>query len=110
RTATYLKTPLHRGELPAISVVMSAYNAEQYLRESIDSILAQTFGDWEFIIVDDGSTDDTLSILREYESRDKRFRIMTRPNTGLTRALNEAVTAVRSEFIARMDADDISLP
>jgi glycosyltransferase involved in cell wall biosynthesis len=110
RTATYLKTPLHRGELPAISAVMSAYNAGKYLRESIDSILAQTFGDWEFIVIDDGSTDDTLSILRQYESRDKRFRIISRPNTGLTRALNEGVAAAGGEFIARMDADDISLP
>ena len=110
RTATYLKTPLHRGEFPAISVVMSAYNAADYLRESIDSIVSQTFGDWEFIIIDDGSTDDTLSILREYESRDKRFRIISRPNTGLTKALNEGVAAARGEFIARMDADDIAMP
>jgi glycosyltransferase involved in cell wall biosynthesis len=110
RSATYLKTPLCRGEHPAISVVMSAYNAADYLRESIDSILAQTFGDWEFIIIDDGSTDETLAILRQYESREKRFRIISRPNTGLTKALNEAVAAARGEFIARMDADDISLP
>ena len=110
RSATYMKTPLHRGDLPAVSVVMSAYNASRYLRESIDSILAQTFGDWEFIIIDDGSTDETLSILREYESRDKRFRIISRPNTGLTRALNEGIAAARGEFIARMDADDVSLP
>ena len=89
---------------------MSAYNAAAYLRESIDSILAQTFGDWEFIIIDDGSTDDTLSILRAYESRDKRFRIISRANTGLTKALNEALGHVRGEFIARMDGDDISLP
>ena len=79
---------------------MSAYNAAAYLRESIDSILAQTFGDWEFIIIDDGSTDDTLSILRAYESRDKRFRIISRANTGLTKALNEALGHVRGEFIA----------
>ncbi len=109
RTATYLKTPLHRGEFPAISVVMSAYNAGKYLRESIDSIVSQTYGDWEFIIIDDGSTDDTLSILRAYESRDKRFRIISRPNTGLTKALNEGVAAARGEFIARMDADDIAM-
>jgi glycosyltransferase involved in cell wall biosynthesis len=89
---------------------MSAYNAQTYLRESLDSILAQSLGDWEFIIIDDGSTDSTLSILREYESRDPRFRIITRHNTGLTVALNEGVAAARGQFIARMDADDISLP
>jgi glycosyltransferase involved in cell wall biosynthesis len=106
----YLRTPVVRGELPAISVVMSAYNAETYLNEAIDSIVTQTLGDWEFIIIDDGSTDGTLGILREYEKRDKRFRIISRANTGLTKALNEGVAAARGEFIARMDADDVSMP
>ena len=95
---------------PALSVVMSAYNAERYLREAIDSIVAQTFGDFEFIIVDDGSKDSTLSILRDYESRDERFKIISRPNKGLTVSLNEALAAVRAPIVARMDADDIALP
>ncbi len=106
----YLRTPVVRGERPAISVVMSAYNAQTYLNEAIDSIVNQTFGDWEFIIIDDGSKDGTLAILREYEKRDRRFRIISRPNTGLTKALNEGVAAARGEFIARMDADDVSMP
>jgi len=95
---------------PAVSVVMSAYNAERYLRHAIDSIVAQTFGDFELVIVDDGSKDTTLSILREYEQRDSRFRIISRPNKGLTVSLNEALVACRAPIVARMDADDISVP
>lgn len=115
RTSTYLKTPVEhdrQGQFidPVVSVVMSAYNTARYLRESLDSIVNQTFTNFEFIIIDDGSTDDTLSILREYEARDPRFRIISRPNTGLTKALNEALSHARGEFIARMDGDDVALP
>jgi len=115
RTSTYLKTPFEndrQGQFtdPVISVVMSAYNTARYLRESLDSISNQTFRDFDFIIIDDGSTDDTLKILREYESRDPRFKVISRPNTGLTKALNEALSHARGEFIARMDADDVALP
>ncbi len=95
---------------PSISVVMSAYNAQRYLRESVDSILSQTFADFEFIIIDDGSKDQTLSILREYEKQDKRIRIISRPNKGLTLSLNEGLAAAKAPLIARMDADDVSLP
>lgn len=95
---------------PAVSVVMSVYNAERYLREAIDSILAQTFTDFEFVIVDDGSKDASLSILRDYEKRDTRFKIISRANKGLTVSLNEALGVVRGELIARMDADDVALP
>jgi len=116
RTSTYLKTPLEsatrQGQYinPAVSVVMSACNTGRYLKESIDSILAQTFSDFEFIIIDDGSTDDTLKILRDYESRENRLKIISRPNTGLTKALNEALSHARGRFIARMDGDDIAMP
>lgn len=110
RSSTYLKTPLVSGTRPTISVIMSAYNTARYLPESLESILNQTFRDFEFIIIDDGSTDDTLKILREYESRDSRLRIVSRPNTGLTKALNEALALARGSFIARMDGDDIAMP
>ncbi|MGN6627486.1 MAG: glycosyltransferase [Tepidisphaeraceae bacterium] len=95
---------------PALSVVMSAYNAQRYLRQAIDSILAQTFSDFEFIIIDDGSTDGTLAILRDYEQRDSRLRVISRPNKGLTVSLNEGLAAARAPLIARMDADDIARP
>jgi glycosyltransferase involved in cell wall biosynthesis len=95
---------------PAVSVVVSVYNAERYLREALDSVLAQSFPDFECVIVDDGSRDGSLAILRDYESRDRRVRVISRPNKGLTVSLNEAIATVRGEFIARMDADDVCLP
>lgn len=95
---------------PRVTVLMSVYNAEKYLAAAVESILNQTFRDFEIIIVDDGSTDSSLSILREYERRDSRIRLVSRPNTGLVGALNEALGMADSDLIARMDADDISLP
>ena len=96
--------------LVPISVVLPVYNGERFLAEAVDSILGQTFGDFELIAVDDGSTDRSLMILRAYEARDSRVRIITRPNTGQAGALNDGVAAARSEFVARMDADDIAMP
>jgi len=89
---------------------MTVFNGEQYLRKSVESVLAQTFADFEFIIIDDGSTDGSPAILREYATRDSRVRVIIRPNTGMTRALNEGIALARGTFIARMDADDASLP
>jgi hypothetical protein len=88
---------------------MSVYNGERHLREAIDSILVQTFTDFEFIIVDDGSTDRTAAILDDY--MDPRIRRITNTtNIGLTKSLNIGLAACRGEFVARMDADDVSLP
>jgi glycosyltransferase involved in cell wall biosynthesis len=95
---------------PAISVLMPVYNAERYVAEAVESILAQTFRDFEFLIIDDGSTDRSLSILRRYAERDPRISLVSRPNTGYLIALNEMLAMARGEFIARMDADDIALP
>jgi glycosyltransferase involved in cell wall biosynthesis len=89
---------------------MAVYNAERYLDEAVQSILNQSFGDFEFIIINDGSTDGSLKILQGYESRDARLRLISRPNTGFCIALNESVSLARGEFIARMDSDDCSLP
>jgi len=89
---------------------MSVYNCERYVAEAVESILGQTFTDFEFIIIDDGSTDRSLSILRRFAQRDGRIRLVSRGNRGLTRSLNEGLGLARGEFIARMDADDISLP
>jgi glycosyltransferase involved in cell wall biosynthesis len=89
---------------------MPAYNAESYVAEAVESILAQTFRDFEFLIIDDGSTDGSLAILRRYEKQDARIRLISRPNTGYVVALNEMLALAKGELIARMDADDISLP
>jgi glycosyltransferase involved in cell wall biosynthesis len=95
---------------PTISVVMPVYNAATYLRAAVESILAQTFRDFELIALDDGSTDASLEILRQMAQQDTRIRVISRPNTGIVGALNDGVAAARGEFIARMDADDIALP
>jgi len=91
-----------------ISVLMPVYNAERYLVEAVESILTQTFDDFEFIIIDDGSTDGSRPILERFARRDDRIRLVSRPNTGMTRALNEGLDLACGEFIARMDADDVS--
>lgn len=95
---------------PLLSVVMSVYNAEKYLSESIESILNQTFSNFEFIIVDDGSTDSSLLIIQNFMKRDDRIVLISRDNKGLPYSLNEAISVARGKYIARMDADDISLP
>lgn len=91
-----------------VSVIMSVYNCEEFLGEAVSSILGQTFRDFEFIIVDDGSTDRSLEVLRSFD--DDRIRIIeNESNIGLTRSLNIGLSGARGEYIARMDADDISL-
>jgi glycosyltransferase involved in cell wall biosynthesis len=88
---------------------MSVYNGEQHLRESIESILNQTFTNFEFIIVNDDSTDNSPEIIKSYD--DARTRIINNEkNIGLTKSLNKAIKQTRGEYIARQDADDISLP
>ena len=95
--------------MPRVTVLMPVYNGERYLREAIDSILAQTFTDFEFIIVDDGSTDETPTILNGYT--DPRIvRLRNQTNVGLVESLNRGLAAARGEYIARQDADDVSLP
>ena len=94
--------------MPKISVVMPTYNAGQYLREAIDSILGQTFEDFEFLIVDDNSTDNTLEIIGSY--KDSRIKLINGPRRGLSAALNYGIDLSGGEYIARMDADDIALP
>lgn len=97
--------------MPEITVLMSVYNGERYLREAVDSILQQTLSDFIFLIIDDASTDSTAEILREYALRDSRIRIITNgKNLGLTVSLNKGLSQINTTYIARMDADDISLP
>ena len=94
---------------PAVSVVMSVYNATAYLEEALASIFRQSFRDWEFIVVDDGSTDDSWKQLSAVP--DNRVRISKNPvNLGLAASLNRGISLAKGDFIARMDADDISDP
>lgn len=93
---------------PAISVVMSVFNGELYLHEAIQSILIQSFSDFEFIIVDDGSTDSSLSIIKSFH--DERIVLLSQQNTGLAKALNNGIKLAKTSLIARMDADDVALP
>jgi len=95
---------------PAISVLLPVYNGGRYLGGAIESLLAQTFGDFEVIAVDDGSTDRSLDVLTAYANRDPRIRVISRTNTGIVGALNEALRVARAPLVARMDADDIALP
>lgn len=89
---------------------MSVFNGQRHLRDAIDSILQQTFKDFEFIIVNDGSNDATIDILHDFGTRDPRMRIIEQPNAGLTVALEVGCSAATGEFIARQDADDWSDP
>ena len=94
---------------PLVSVVMSVYNCEEYIRESIDSILAQTFQDFEFVIINDCSTDKTTEILLGYEDP-RVILINNEKNLGVTKSLNIGIRRARAKYIARQDADDISTP
>lgn len=94
----------------SISVVMSVYNGEAFLAQAVDSVLAQTFPDFELIIIDDGSTDRTPEILSEYAKRDPRIRTFSQQNKGRPESLNRGVELSTAPLIARMDADDISFP
>jgi len=97
-----------KNQLFKLTVLMSVYNAERYLAEAIDSILNQTFKDFEFIIIDDGSTDKSREIIDSY--RDPRIKFISRANKGLTYSLNQGLKMSQGEYVARQDADDISLP
>lgn len=99
------------SQTPAISVVLPFYNAERYLREAVDSILTQTFTDFELILVNDGSTDGSGDICREYSKSDPRIVLIDCPtNGGVVTAANAGIAKSRAPLIARVDADDLSMP
>lgn len=95
-----------------ISVIMSVYNCEDTLRESIDSILAQTYDNWEFVICNDASTDGTQVVLEEYKAKypEKFVLISNETNMRLAYSLNHCLQYATGEYVARMDGDDISIP
>ena len=102
--------PRYNSSSPRVSVILPAYNAARYLRPAVESILYQSFADFELIAVDDGSTDDTKLILKRFAARDARVKLISRPNTGYVRAMQDAIHASQGEYLARMDADDLAHP
>lgn len=95
---------------PLVSVIMPVYNGERYLPQAIESILGQTLRDFEFIILNDGSTDGTASLIERYARVDSRIRVYHQENRGLVVAINRLLALSQGAYVARMDADDISLP
>jgi len=93
--------------MPKLSVVIPIYNVERYLRECLDSVLAQTLGDIEIICVDDGSTDSCPEILREYAVKDSRVKVVSKPNSGYGHTMNTGFDAASGEYIGIVESDDI---
>ncbi len=98
------------SDSPKVTVLMSVYNGEEYLKEAVESILKQTFRDFEFIIIDDGSTDTSGAIVAHYQQMDDRIHVYSQENKGLIASLNRGCQLAKGKYIARMDADDVSLP
>lgn len=97
--------------MPAVSIVMPAYNAEAYIAQALDSVLAQSYPHWECIVVNDGSTDGTLGILERYAAQDSRIRFYTIPNSGSAKVPRDtAIEYAQSEWIVTLDADDYLAP
>ena len=95
---------------PIISVIMPVYNAECYVSEAIESILNQTYTHFEFIIVDDGSTDDSASIIKHWAAKDNRIKPLFLPHSGRGKIRNTAISNAKGEYTAFLDSDDIALP
>ena len=107
---TYEKKMKDEIELkePGISVVMPMYNAERYLEKSIESVLNQTYENFEFIIIDDGSEDDSFQIAQKYADKDRRIKLYEQPHCGVAITLNKGIAIANADIIARQDADDMS--
>lgn len=95
---------------PALAVVMAVKNGAECVAKAVESVLSQSLQDFEFVVIDDGSTDDTAAILDRYAATDRRMRVIHQPNQGLGPSLNTAIRSTTAPFIARQDADDESLP
>ncbi len=97
-------------DAPQVTVLMPVYNGERFLGAAVESILGQTFGDFELLVMDDGSSDASLAVVRGYAARDSRIRVVSRENRGLVATLNEGIDLARGAYLARMDCDDLSFP
>ncbi|MDR2715485.1 MAG: glycosyltransferase, partial [Coriobacteriaceae bacterium] len=99
-----------KASRPAVSVVVPVYNVEGYLRECLDSLCAQTLGDLEVVCVDDGSTDGSLALIREYAARDPRIAVFTKPNSGYGASMNQGIARAHGEYIGILESDDFIEP
>jgi len=100
-----------RCEIPIVSVIIPVYNAEKYISETIESVISQTYTDWEIIAVDDGSTDGSTKILKKYEQQlSQRFYVIVQKNSGISAARNTAIKISKGKYIAFLDHDDLWLP
>lgn len=93
--------------MPKISVIVPAYNAEKYISETIESVLGQTYQDFELIILNDGSKDKTPEIVQQYASKDQRIQLINKPNTGVSDTRNLGMSLAKGDYIALLDADDL---
>lgn len=93
--------------LPLVSVIMPTHNCGAFISDSIQSVLNQTYENWELLVVDDGSTDETPEILRDVSMRDSRVRVIQIPQSGAARARNAAIDAAKGEYLAFLDSDDL---
>lgn len=98
------------SEVPLVSVLLPVYNGERYLVSAVQSVLSQTFADFELLVLDDGSMDGTAGVCQQLAARDSRVRVRRRENRGLVATLNELIGMARGSLLARMDADDICHP
>ncbi len=98
------------GPLPSVSVIMAVYNGERYVAEAVESVLRQTHENFEFVIVNDGSTDRTQAILDGYAARDGRIKIINQANADQPASLNRALSAASNDWVAVLDADDVCVP
>lgn len=96
--------------MPKVSIIVPVYKAEKYLNRCIDSILAQTFTDWELLLIDDGSTDRSGDICDEYAKKDTRIRVFHKENGGVSSARNLGLDSAQGEWVTFIDADDYILP
>ena len=93
-----------------VSIVMPCYNGEDFIKETIDSVLKQTYTNWELLVIDDGSKDDSPSIVNKYASDDSRIKLIKQQNAGSAVARNNGIRHSKGQFLALLDSDDIWLP
>ena len=108
--ANTITTSTTSGSSPTITVILPVYNGEQFLSAAISGLQKQTFTDFELIVIDDGSIDNTAEIITSFSTFDPRIKLVSEPHLGITKSLNTGLKLAQGRFIARQDADDISHP
>lgn len=101
---------LKDNNITTVTIVLPAYNASEYLTETVNSVLSQTYQDFELLVIDDGSTDNTKDIVNDFCERDSRIRLISQKNQGVSVARNNGIKTARGEYIAFLDSDDLWLP